>query len=215
MLCTFVCWDSRSSSGLKSMPLKVWCFIWEKNNDNKPKISKYKSSTIYISELAKKIFWLDLEQYSRKFKLLDLTFKSHIASIAYSYKIDKKECSKYFLHKPYNFYTLLIQPFVYLSDRLITIIPYLKIGGPVRWASPALRYFCIKQPPADAAFLWKASSVMVAEVTLISGLVFLLFCSELPLGGAWGPPLPAPLGAENWRIKPVTLFLIDGMFKHV
>ena len=87
------------------MPLKVWCFIWEKNNDNKPKISKYKSSTIYISELAKKIFWLDLEQYSLKFKLPDLTFKSHIASIAYSYKIDKKEYSKYFLHKPYNFYT--------------------------------------------------------------------------------------------------------------
>lgn len=175
----------------------------------------------YIYEFAKKNLLIGFRailcQNQIAWSNIQISYRVHCQKLTpHSYKIDKKECSKYFFTPNLQvLHFVIIKPFVYLSDRLITIIPYLKIGGPVRCASPALRYFCIKQPPADAAFLWKASSVMVAEVTLISGLVFLLFCSELPLGGAWGPPLPAPLGAENWRIKPVTLFLIEGMFKHV
>lgn len=46
--------------------------------------------------------------------------------------------------------------------------------------------------------------VIVAEVTLISGLVFVL-ASEAPL---------EPAGADSCRMKPVTLFLIDGINKH-
>ena len=77
--------------------------------------------------LRKKIFWLDLEQFFEKNQIawsnIQISYRVHCQKLTpHSYKIDKKECSKYFLHQTYKFYTLLIKPFVYLSDRLITII---------------------------------------------------------------------------------------------
>ena len=57
---------------------------------------------------------------------------------------------------------------------------------------------------------------ILAVCVVFSGLLFFLLWFSL--GGALvfappppPPPPPLPLGAENWRINPVTLFLIDGM----